>query len=129
MRREQPRRAIPLNVHVRRDWLKAWFYNPMVSGPDILPAVYGMYKEERTEQVAISIGPVSLFVTAVAAPVLSDYARKSAESPPFFRHNSVPFFSFRSHIVPTGLLWRFYHGRPEDEGMMRPQQLSSRCLI
>jgi len=70
--------AVPLNIHVRRDWLKGWFFNPMFGGPDIVPAAYGMYKEERTDQVAISIAPLPLFVTAIAAPVLSDYARKSA---------------------------------------------------
>jgi len=69
---------VPLNIHVRRDWVKEWFYNPMFSGPDIIPAAYGMYKEERTEQVAITVEPLAPFIATIAVPVVSDYARKSA---------------------------------------------------
>lgn len=69
--------AVPLNIHVRRDWVKGWFYNPMFSYADTVPAAYGMYKEERTEQVAITMEPLSPFVAALAVPVVSGYARKS----------------------------------------------------
>jgi peptide/nickel transport system substrate-binding protein len=70
--------AVPLNIHVRRDWVKGWFYNPMFSGPDIVPAAFGMYKEERTEQVAITVEPLAPFIATMAAPAVSDYARKNA---------------------------------------------------
>jgi peptide/nickel transport system substrate-binding protein len=70
--------SVPLNIHVARDWVKGWFFNPMFSGPDIGSAAFGMYKEERTDQVAITIGPPAPFIAAMALPVLSNYARKSA---------------------------------------------------
>jgi len=69
---------VPLNMHVARDWVKGWFYNPMFAGPDITPAAYGMYKEERTEQVAITIEPLAPFVAAMTLPTLPNYARKGA---------------------------------------------------
>jgi len=70
--------AVPLNIHVARDWVKGWFYNPMFSGPDIAAAGFGMYKEERTDQVAITVGPLAPFIAAMAVAALPNYARKSA---------------------------------------------------
>jgi peptide/nickel transport system substrate-binding protein len=70
--------AVPLNIHVSRDWVKGWFYNPMFSGTDIAQAAYGMYKEERTDQIAITIEPLAPLITAMVLPALPNYARKSA---------------------------------------------------
>jgi peptide/nickel transport system substrate-binding protein len=70
--------AVPLNIYVSRDWVKGWFYNPMFAGPDIVPAAYGMSKEERTEQVAIAVGPLPAFIATIATLVVPNYARKSA---------------------------------------------------
>lgn len=70
--------AVPLNIHVARDWVKGWFYNPMFAGPDITPAAFGMYKEERTDQVAITVEPLPPFIAAVALAPVPNYARKSA---------------------------------------------------
>jgi len=70
--------GVPLNIHVARDWVKGWFYNPMFAGPDIVPAAYGMYKEERTDQVAITIEPLALVIAATVVPTLPNYARKGA---------------------------------------------------
>jgi len=69
--------AVPLNIHVARDWVKGWFYNPMFAGPDIVPAGFGMYKEERTDQVAITLEPLAL-MAATVLPAVPNYARKSA---------------------------------------------------
>jgi peptide/nickel transport system substrate-binding protein len=70
--------AVPLNIHVARDWVKGWFYNPMFSGPDIASAAWGMYKEERTDQVAITVEPLALVIAAMVVPALPNYARKDA---------------------------------------------------
>jgi peptide/nickel transport system substrate-binding protein len=70
--------AVPLNIQVSRDWVKGWFFNPMFSGPNTSPAAYGMYKEERTDQVAITVGPLPAFIATVATLVVPNYARKSA---------------------------------------------------
>jgi len=70
--------AVPLNIHVRRDWVKGWFYNPMFGGPDTTPAAFGMYKEERTDQVAIIVQPLAYSIATMVLPAVPNYARKSA---------------------------------------------------
>jgi len=70
--------AVPLNIHVSRDWVKGWFYNPMFAGPDISPAAFGMYKEERADKIAITVEPLAPFIAAMVLPAVPNYARKSA---------------------------------------------------
>lgn len=70
--------AVPLNIYVKRDWAKGWFYNPMFGRPDTTPAVFGMYKEERTDQVAITVQPLAHSIATMVVPAVPNCSRKNA---------------------------------------------------